>query len=361
MKSKFRFFGEIAAVLLIVSSLVLTSCGKKEAAAENKAAKKEKSDSVSVIAAKVETISMSLSKTYTGTLEGDKQANIVSQLAERIVDIPVKVGDNVKAGQVIVKLDKGGVTSQYYQAQSNLQNVEKNLERTKSLFESGAIARQALDQAQTGFDIAKANFNAARNAVEITTPISGVVTSIKLNIGDFTAPATPIVTVATINQLKLIMSIGEADMPYVATGKNVKIYSELNPDITANGKISEISRSADLTTRTFQIKATFPNAKNSWFKPGMFAKADLDLSTQKAVNVIPREAVIYAEKGPQVYVITEGKAYSRNVKLGLQNDKYIEVVDGLKPNEVVARVGMNNLKDGMPVVVSTDSKLLSQN
>lgn len=361
MKRKFGFSGGTAVMLLLASSLALTSCGKKDAEAENRTAKKEKSDSVSVITARVETTSMSLTKTYTGTLEGDKQANIVSQLAERIVDIPVKVGDNVRAGQVIVKLDKGGLTSQYYQAQSNLQNVQKSLERTKSLFESGAIARQALDQAQTAFDIAKANFNAARNAVEITTPISGVVTSVKLNIGDFTSPGTPIVTVATISQLKLIMSVGEGDIPYVAAGKNVKIYSELNPDITAKGKITEISKSADLSTRTFQIKATFSNAKNAWFKPGMFAKADLDLSTQKAVNVIPREAVVYAEKGPQVFVISEGKAYSRNVKLGLQNDKYIEVVDGLKPGEAVARVGMNNLKDGMPVVVSTDTKLLSEN
>ncbi|MCU7493983.1 MAG: efflux RND transporter periplasmic adaptor subunit [Ignavibacteria bacterium] len=360
MKNKFRFLWGTA-VLIIASSLALTSCGRKNAEAENRSgAGKEKSDSVSVIAAKVETINMSLKKTYTGTLEGDQQANIVSQLAERIISIPVKVGENVRAGQVIVKLDKGGVISQYFQAQTSMQNAEKTLERNKALFESGAIARQALDQAQMAYDIARANFNAARNAVEITTPISGVVTSIKLNIGDFTSPGTPIVTVATINSLKLIMSVGEADIPYVATGKNVKIYSELNPDIVANGKITEISKSADLSTRTFQIKAAFSNVKGSWFKPGMFAKAELDLSTQKEVSVIPREAVIYAEKGPQVFVISQGKAYSRDVKLGLQNDKYIEVVEGLKPDEVVARVGMNNLKDGMPVVVSTDPKLLSQ-
>lgn len=361
MKSKFKLLWGTVTVLLLISSFALTSCGKKEAEAGKTVVRKEKSDSVSVITAKVQNINMSLTKTYTGTLEGEKQANIVSQLAERIVDIPVKVGDYVKAGQVIVKLDKGGLTSQYYQAQSNLQNVQKNLERTKSLFESGAIARQALDQTQTAYDIAKANFNAARNAVEITTPISGVVTSVKLNIGDFTAPGTPIVTVATIGQLKLIMSVGEADMPYVANGKNVKIYSELNTDITAAGKITEIAKSADLSTRTFQVKATFPNAKNTWFKPGMFAKAELDLTTPKTVPVIPRESVIYAESGPQVFVISQGKAYSRNVKLGLQNDKFIEVVDGLKPDEVVARVGMNNLKDGMPVVVTADSKLLSQN
>ncbi|MGE5399175.1 MAG: efflux RND transporter periplasmic adaptor subunit [Ignavibacteriales bacterium] len=361
MKSKSNILWGMFFVLLAASAIQMTGCGKKNAEEKKADFRAEKSDSVSVITAKVENKRLTLAKVYTGSLEGEQQANIVSQLAERIVNIPVKVGDFVKAGQVVVKLDKGGLASQYYQAQSNLQNVEKNLERTKSLFESGAVARQALDQAQTGYDIAKANFNAAKSAVELTTPISGVVTSVKFNMGDFASPGTPIITVATISQLKLIMSVGESDLPYVTTGKNVKIYSELNTSIYATGKITEIARSADLSTRTFQVKATFPNAKNSWFKPGMFAKAELELNTPQEVKVIPREAVVYSEKGPQVYVISQGKAYIRSVKLGLQNDKYIEVIEGLKPDEVVARVGMNNLKDGVPVVVSTDPNLLSSN
>lgn len=355
MSMRLNKFSLIIPAIIMFAAIQFTGCGPK-AKEENKPETKVlKNDSVSVITSKVESRELKLTKIYTGSLEGEKQANIVSQLAERIVDIPVKVGDYVKAGQVIVRLDKSGLTSQYYQAQSNFQNAQKNLDRTKALFESGAIAQQSLDGVQTAFDIAKANFNAARSAVEITSPISGVVTNVKLNIGDFTAPGTPIVTVATISELKIIMSIGEADMPYVSVGKNVKIYSELNPSITVNGKINEIAKSADLSTRTFQVKASFGNAKNTWFKPGMFAKAELDLSTQKDVPVIPREAVIYSDQGPKVYVIADGKAMSRNVKLGLQNDKFIEVTDGLKPEEVVATVGINNLKDGAPVIVSTDN------
>lgn len=356
MSMRLNKFSLLVLAVIALAFIQLTGCGQKKQEENKQQQKVVNSDSVSVVTAKVESRQLSLPKVYTGNLEGEKQANIVSQLAERIVDIPVKVGDYVKAGQVIVRLDKGGLTSQFYQSQSNLQNAQRNLDRTKALFESGAVSRQALDLLQTAYDIAKANFNAARSAVEITTPISGVVANVRLNIGDFTSPGTPIVTVATISELKLIMSIGEADMPYVSVGKNVKIYSELNPSITANGKITEIARSADPTTRTFQIKASFGNAKNSWFKPGMFAKAEMDLSTPAAVAVIPREAVIYSDQGPKVYVISQGKAESRNVKLGLQNDKFIEVTGGLKPEEVVATVGINNLKDGAPVIVSAENQ-----
>ncbi|MEI7811242.1 MAG: efflux RND transporter periplasmic adaptor subunit [Ignavibacteria bacterium] len=355
---------KLSAVLVVIITIAFaqfTGCGSKANEEAKQEVKVTKSDSISVVTSKVESKKLSLTKVYTGSLEGEKQANIVSQLAERIVDITVKVGDNVKAGQVLVRLDKGGLTSQFYQAQSNLQNVEKNLERTKSLFESGAVSRQVLDGTQTQFDIARANFNAAKSAVEITAPISGVVTSLKFNIGDFTAPGTPIITIATISQLKLIMSVGEADMPYVTNGKIVKIYSELNPDIKVTGRINEIAKSAELMTRTFQVKAVFGNVKDLWFKPGMFAKAELDLTTLKDVLVIPREAVIYSDQGPKVYVIENGGALSRNVKLGFQNDQSIEVTEGLKPDEVVATVGMNNLKDGIQVIVSSEKKLLSNN
>lgn len=361
MSMRFNTILKAVPALLISSALILSGCGKKKTEENQNAARVATTDSVTVMTYKAEEQKLMLVKTYTGSLEGEKQANIVSQLAERIIDIPVSVGAFVKAGQVVVKLDKGGVTSQFYQAQSNMQNAERNLERTKALFESGAVARQALDGVQTAYDIAKANFNAARNAVEITSPISGVVTSVARNIGDFTSPGAPIMTVATVSELKLIMNIGEADMPYVTPGKNVKIYSELNPSVAASGKITEIARSADLSTRTFQIKATFANLKNAWFKPGMFAKAELELTTPQPVVTIPREAVIYTDKGPKIYVIADGKAASRNVRLGLQNDKVIEVTEGLKSGEVVATVGMNNLKEGSPVIVSNDTKLLSNN
>lgn len=342
-----------------VLALSIVGCGAKKNENKTEQPKTVKVDSVAVVTVPVESKKLSITKVFTGSLEGEQQANLVSRVSERIMEIPVNVGSYVKAGQVLVFLDKKGMTSQYFQAQSNLKNSEKNLERMKTLFQSGAISQQALDGAQTAYDVAAANFDAAKSTVEITTPISGVVTSIKNNTGDFTSPGTPIVTVAKISELKIIMSIGEADLPYITLGKNVKIYSELNPSIIANGKISEISRSADIQTRTFQVKADFQNKNNS-FMPGMFAKAELELTSQAPITVIPRQAVIYSEEGTKVFIVNDGKAYSKKIRTGLQNDNEIEVLDGLKAGESVVKVGTNNLQDGIPVVVSKSNDL-SQN
>ena len=345
----------IAVALMSFISMQMIGCGAKEKENKKEINDTAVSNTVPVLVTNVENQKLALTKTYTGTIEGEQQANIVSQLAERIVEIPVKVGSVVNAGDVVVRLNKSGATSQFYQAQSNLKNFERNLTRMKNLYESGAVSKQNLDDVQTGYDVAKANFDAAKSAVEITSPISGVVTDIKLNPGDFATPGMTLVTVAKVNVLKIKLSIGEADIPYVTIGQKVKIYSELNPTIIAEGKVSEIAKSADLSTRTFEVKAAFPNTREQWFKPNMFGNAEINLTSEKVSMIIPRVSVLYTEQGPQVFVVKDGKAYSRDITLGLQNDTDIEVIKGLNAGDTIVKMGMNSLKDGSPVVVSKEN------
>jgi membrane fusion protein (multidrug efflux system) len=354
VKKQKKYFIIVLALMSFIS-IQMIGCGTKQKEDKKEITDTAGSNAVPVLVTNVENQKLALTKTYTGTIEGEQQANIVSQLAERIVEIPVKVGNIVNAGDIVVRLNKSGATSQYYQAQSNLKNFERNLTRMKNLYESGAVSKQNLDDVQTGYDVAKANFDAAKAAVEITTPISGVVTDIKLNPGDFASPGMTLVTVAKVNMLKIKLSIGEADIPYVTIGQKVKIYSELNPTIIANGKISVIAKSADLSTRTFEVKATFPNTKDQWFKPNMFGNAEINLTSEKVSMIIPRVSVLYTEQGPRVFVVKDGKAYSREVNLGLQNDTSIEVISGLKPGDTIVLMGMNSLNDGSAVVISKEN------
>ena len=154
---------------------ILIGCGSgsKEKSQTDTAA--SGSNTIPVEVAPVARQNLSVTKIYSGTLEGEEQANIVAKISERITGIKVHVGESAGAGTVILMLDKSGVTSQYYQAEAGYKNAAKTLERMKSLYSEGAISLQALDGTQTQFDVAKANFDAARSAVELTTPISGVV------------------------------------------------------------------------------------------------------------------------------------------------------------------------------------------
>jgi multidrug efflux pump subunit AcrA (membrane-fusion protein) len=89
----------------------------------------------------------------------------------------------------------------------------------------------------------------------------------------------------------------------------------------------------------------------------MFVKAEIQLGTDGQVPVIPREAVVHEEEGAKVFVISGNKATVRNIRLGFQNDSFIEVTQGLNENDVIARMGMNNLKAGSDVVISEEKDL----
>jgi RND family efflux transporter MFP subunit len=299
---------------------------------------------------------LSVMKTVSGTLEGEEQANIVPKISERIMEIKVHVGDAVQAGQVAIVLDKGGASSQYYQSEANFKNAEKNLQRMKSLYEEGALSLQALDGTQTQYDIAKANFDAARSSVELTTPISGIVTAVNISIGDLSSPGAVLATVARINRMKVIFNLNESDAVNLGLGQKVKVYSESRPDVKGDGQLSQLSKSADVQSRSFEIKALFPNTADKWFKPGMFCKVEIQISGRTNSLLIPNSAIQSDGATDRVFVIRGGKAYSLVVQLGVTDGTNTEIIKGLSERDTVGTVGINNLREGSSVNIVSRSK-----
>jgi len=249
-------------------------------------------------------------------------------------------------------LDKSGAQSQFYQAQAVFLNAQKDFERMKNLFNEGAVSRQALDQAQTGYDVAKANFDAAKSTVEITSPISGVVTAINVSIGDLANPQMPLATVANISRMKAKFNVGESDVPSFYVGQSAQIFSEMNPDVIQTGKIFQLSNSANVQSRTFEMQVMFTNTKDRWFKPGMFCRVNVDMKTKKDALVIPLAAVVKLNNSDGVYLINEDKSYYKTITTGITDGNLIEVISGLIAGDKIVTLGMNNLKDGTVVVIS---------
>lgn len=340
-------------ILLMVSgSLLLINCGKNNSAEAENSAETSAQDSVAVQTTAAQRQDITIEKTFSGTLEGEEQANIVAKVSERITSINAEVGSMVKAGQVLVNLDKTGASSQYYQAQANFTNAEKNLQRMQAIYDKGAISQQTLDGAQTAYDIAKANLEAARSEVELTSPIDGVVTAVNPNVGDLATPGAPLVTVAKISRMKIIFDASEAEVQHLQAGRAVRVYSEFKPEVIAEGRITLISRSADVNSRSFEVRAQFPNTADRWFKPGMFCKAETQLISRRNTLAIPNAAIINEGQNIHVFVVQNGKAYSRPVQTGISDGTVTEIVQGLQPGEEVVTQGMNYLKDATPVLIA---------
>ncbi len=338
-------------LLAVIAVLPLLNCGSKPKV------EPEKSDPFALDTVPVKVINVhrgeiKLTKTFTGTLEGESQANIVAKISERITAINVKVGDAVKAGEVMLTLDKSGVTSQYYQAQAGFLNAEKDIKRMKELYEAGAVSRQMLDGTNTSFVIAKANFEAAQAAVILTAPISGIVTAVNSNIGDLAVPGIPLVTIADIRNMKIIFSVGEGDLSNFTVGQAANIYSEQNHDLIKTGTIFQIAKSADVQSRSFDLKALFQNTNNMWFKPGMFCRVNVDLQNHSNIFSVPNAALINSQNSTALFIIADGKANLRQVKTGITDGKFTEITEGLKEGEKVVTLGTNNLKHGSIVHIT---------
>lgn len=334
-------------IVFLISLFLINGCSKNESKEKNTVSQ----EIVPVSVDTVKTKNIISKKTYAGSLEGLRQADIVAKISERIVSVNTHVGDYVQQGQILIQLEKTGPSSQYLQTQANYNNAEKDLKRMKILFKEGAVAEQSVDQAQTAFDIAKANFEAAKSAVDLAAPISGMVTAININPGDWVNPGQNLATIASVNQMIIKFNVSETEVENFKIGAPVSVYSEFNKNLKAEGKITEINRSASIDSRSFQIKASFNNTKNGFFKPGMFVKVDVVLQSKENVIAVPNAAISYIGNKNIAYIIKDGLAFSKNVKVGLKNENYTEVKSGLTEGELIVTRGMNNLKDSTAVSI----------
>jgi membrane fusion protein (multidrug efflux system) len=333
-------------LLLALLAGALPGCGSKEKAVE--AGSPVYAVPVEAVAA--ESRQLSITKTFSGPIEGENQAQIIARLAERVTGVKVRIGEAVRAGQIIVTLDRSGPASQYLQAEANYKNTEKTLERMKSLFGEGAVSQQTVDGAQTAYDVAKANFDAARSNVELTTPIAGLVTALNVSDGDLAAAGSAVATVASIGKMKVIFNINETDVTNLSVDQPVSVYSEANP-ARMGGRIILMSRSADPRSRLFEVKALFPNAPGLWFRPGMFCKVDVTLSPRERTVVIPSAAILSDGTTDRAFVIRQGRAFMRTVLIGLSDGQQTAVLRGLTAGDSVATAGVTDLKDSCAVTV----------
>ncbi len=339
---------QTAALPLLIAGLVsflVGSCGgdqEQDAVAERV---------VSVKTIIVEPTEEELVKTYTGSLEGKRQTVVYSKISEAVKEVHVQEGQQVREDEVLISLDRSGPSSSYQQSYSLFKNAEKNYNKMAYLYEEGAVSESDYDAAKTDYEVSKAAFEAAKQLVEIQSPISGTVTSIKVSQGDFLSPGQVLSTVAQIDTLRVKFGVNAADVDLVSEGDVVRITSERGAD-TALGVIATVAKSADPDTRAYQVEAKVPNPAGR-LTPGMFVRVSLIMDRLTDAIIVPRKAVLSLDEDHVAYVIEDGLAQRRVVTLGVDFDGRVEILDGLSVGDTLVTVGQNYLDDGVKVNITS--------
>lgn len=311
---------------------------------------------VSPIPVQVDTIHfipMQRTVALVGNLEPWQEVQVGAQSPGRIIKIYVQEGDAVHTGELLVQMDNAQLT----QARINYNLAEDNYKRMKSLYQSGGITEQQLNQAEASYQKAQSEYKLVQQNTQLRAPFAGVITNKNLNEGDVfllapSAQGSPsIVTLMDLQQVKLLVNVSEQDFPRVQTGQLAQITVPIYPEVQFTGKITNIRPVIDMPSRTFQIEVQIPNSDQR-LRPGMFARGQLFTGTD-TVLVVPRSAV-QEHPGTAIrfcYIVQNGQAQQRGVSLGQSQSALVEVRKGLQPGDRVIISGLNRLKNGTAVQV----------
>lgn len=331
-----------AIYFLSLLSLIAVGCSKKEV-------KEEAKKTTDVFKVKIEQAqSKEIDRIYefSTTVDAAVKNYIASAGGTRIEKIFVEVGDVVKKGQQLVKME----STQLATSLAQLDNLKIELERVKALYQSGGVSKQQLDQLQTQYDVAKKSADNLKDNIYLTSPINGIVTARNFDNGDVAA-GQPILQVMQINPVKLKINIPESFYNNVKKGMQVTAKTEIFGEEEFSGTVSLIYPTIDPLTRTFTCEVKVNNA-NSKLKPGMFGRVELNLG--KAATIMVSDKAVVKQSGSNdkyIFVENNGVVEYRKVQLGRRIEDKIEVISGIADGENVVITGQSKLMDGTKVEV----------
>jgi len=296
----------------------------------------------------VENKSRPMTDEVVGTVRAKLHATLEARLSGHIEKMPVALGEKVHRGQLIARINAGEIAARLEQVEASLEEADRNWKRIATLFEQQSATRAEYDTAQTRQRIAKgavAEAKAMMGYVEITAPFDGIVAKKWADVGDLAAPGKPLIDIEDPSALQM-----EADVPEgIAAG--IQQDSRLgirvgSADTELTGVVREIAPVADPNSRTFHVKLDLPPAAG--LMPGQFARLAVPVGEARTIRV-PAAAVIQRGQLELVFVVANGRAQMRIVRIGRHVAAECEVVSGLNSGDQVVTEGAANLTDGQPV------------
>ncbi|NPA43365.1 MAG: efflux RND transporter periplasmic adaptor subunit [Chlorobi bacterium] len=344
-----------------------------------------------------------------GTVRPEKEVKISSEVSGEIVELPVKEGQRVQKGQLIVRINPDLYRSAYERASAALALARASLERqrarlrlaeaeykrNRTLFDKGIIARADLDRSKAEYEAALADFRSASYQVEsaragvkeardnlkrteIYAPLGGTVTRLGVEkgervVGTKQMAGTEIMRIAALERMEVVAEVNENDIVKVHRGDSAEVEVDAYPGRIFRGVVREIGHSADVktlspdqavnyTVKVSLLPESYADLKKEHpgpvFRPGMTAHVRILTDQKENVPAVPVGAVTLREDSAgtsreAVFLFRDGRALRRFVETGIQDETHIEIRKGVKPGDEIItgpyETVQKTLKDSMAV------------
>ena len=336
-------------IIVFAVVALMTACGQKDKANTAAPAGQEAQKAapvVSVITAQAEDVD--ITNTFTSNIEPYAINNIVSQTAGRIVSINAEVGQKVRKGQLLAKMDDVNLTKTRMQ----YVNDSTELARLSQLYEIGAIAQSDYDMAKLALNVTQKTYQNLAENTYLRSPINGVVTARNYDKGDMYSMTQPIFVVQQIQPVKMLVNVSESLFTQVHEGMEFDIAVDAYPNEIFKGKVNLLYPTVSATTHTFPVEVICDN-KDERLRPGMFARVTANFGTNHHV-VVPDVAVVKQQGSGEhfVYVLQPDNTVKYTlVELGRRLGNRYEIVSGINEGDRIVTEGQVRLKDGVNVTV----------
>lgn len=345
-----------------------------------------------------------------GTLVYESERKLVPEIVGRVKEVLVREGDQVKEGQILLRLDPAAYLAEIArleamrgQSELNIQRQQVNrrtqeakFKRYEALRTQGIVDANTYEEIATARDLAEVELDTSRAMLRqteaqmkearerlaktaIRSPISGKVTAVFIEAGETAVPSatsiagSDLMIVADTATLYAEVNVDETDVARVGVGQSARIVPAAFPDKSWNGNVEVVAISPRQTTsaaaaKNYPVKIRLTATDDLQFHPGMSCRAEISTRRDNSTKLVavPVQAVRYEESDDKnekakasVFVIVDGKAKKRSVETGTADDVYIEIKRGLKENETIV-IGpaktLRFLQDGERVNVATDEE-----
>jgi HlyD family secretion protein len=358
--------------------------------------------------------------TASGKIQAKRDVKISAYVVSKIIDLPVKDGDAVKKGQLLVQLDPTRYKAEVEQAEAQMRMAEANSEQTKlvydrqkQLFEKSLTSQEQFDNARTDYRSTQAQYDQSKAALAqaqddlskttITAPMDGVITELNAEVGEIVMigtmnnPGTVIMTISDLSEIEAEVEVDETDVANLKSGQEAKISIDAFPDTNFKGKVTEIGNTGQISgygtqeqVTNFLVKVLLLDEVKG-IKPGMSASVDITTDSRKGVLNVPiasvvlraeKEDTLKTKKGEKpssdpdslkatdekkkkkekegVFIVEKDQAKFEPVKTGISDQQNIEIVSGIKENDQIITGSykiLRNLKDGDKVKIVKKNQL----
>lgn len=345
--------------------LLLAAAGSSACAETAPAATEAPPPPVHVITIESEPITPSSSAT--AEILANRESRLRSETAGRVVDVRVEAGDRVEQGEILLRLDVGrpasaaqAANAALAQTDARLNQAQRELARTKKLVKAGGLPEQKLDDAEDAVRLASAARDAARAEASLArrgltdavvrAPFGGTIVERNVEIGEYLAPGSPLLTLADTSLLKARVLLDPREAIDVAVGASAEVSVYARPGEAFQGRVVRVGDVIDPRTRRLPVEIELDD-HDGRLRPGLVAKFVVLTGAPKMSIRVPLDGVFERFGSHHVYVIEDQIAKRRVIELGSVRAGFAEVVDGVEAGETVVVKGVTRVVDGSKVQV----------